>query len=261
MYAKFLLAGLAATAVSASPLIARQQAPPTASSAAAAPSSTGVLVTPPANQALIEKLELAATSVDRFTILAAEDPAHLKFDFNLAANPPANASGPPPAGGQVVVANRKNFPAVIDLGISNAVGFMNPCGLNTPHTHPRATEFLTLVEGDSLRTGFILENGFTLQQSTLLSKFQGTVFPMGSIHFQLNDNCKPAVFVAGLNSEDPGASSIANNFFAIDADIVDATLGFPKQIDQNNFAQFKANIPAPFANGIEACLKRCNIKY
>jgi hypothetical protein len=37
--------------------------------------------------------------------------------------------------------------------------FLEPCGINTPHIHPRATEFLVLVEGSNLQFGSFLENG------------------------------------------------------------------------------------------------------
>ena len=58
-----------------------------------------------------------------------------------------------------------------------------------------------------------------------LHKFDGTVFPQGSIHYQFNNNCEDATFVATLNSEDPGTSQIAQNFFALNSQVVDATLG------------------------------------
>jgi hypothetical protein len=206
-------------------------------------SSTSSAATPNASvaQDFINRVELAATEVDRYTLLSQMDPIHLKFDFNPAAN--------------------ANFPSVIGTGISAAVGFLNPCGLNTPHIHPRASEFLVLAEGSNVKTGLILENGFTVQQNTTLSQFQGTVFPEGSIHFQFNDNCQPAVFISGLSNEDPGVSSIAQNFFSIDPAILDATLGFPAQIDGDNFAAFKAAIPPPFASRSKECLVRCEIKH
>jgi hypothetical protein len=289
MYSKLFLASLAATIVSATPLNARQaptwslpfsNAPSktgipfgTAASTAswgpwdasrppmgtAVSSSTSTAATPNASvtQDFINSVELAATEVERYTLLSQMDPTHLKFDFNPAANPGVK----PGAGGQVDLANRANFPSVIGTGISAAVGFMNPCGLNTPHIHPRASEFLVLAQGSNVKTGLILENGFTVQQNTTLSQLQGTVFPEGSIHFQFNDNCQPAVFISGLSNEDPGASSIAQNFFSIDPAILDATLGFPEQIDGDNFAAFKAAIPPPFALGSKECLMRCGIKH
>lgn len=275
MFSTLLLAGLAATAVSATPLHARQPpawstpasytpsntavawGPAAASSYPSNSTSTAATPNPPVSQDFINSVELAATEVEKYTLLSQMDPTHLKFDFNPAANPGVKAG----AGGQVDLANRANFPSVIGTGISAAVGFMNPCGLNTPHIHPRATEFLVLAQGSNVKTGLILENTFTVQQNTTLSQFQGTVFPQGSIHFQFNDNCQPAVFISGLSNEDPGASSIAQNFFSIDPAIVDATLGFPAQIDGNNFAAFKAAIPPPFALGSKECLVRCGIAH
>lgn len=82
---------------------------------------------------------------------------------------------------------------------------------------------------------------------------------MGSVHFQVNSQCEEAVFVAGLNSEDPGASSVAQNFFGLSQDVVQATLGFPDAIDAGNFKAFKDKIPMPFARGVEECLVRCGI--
>jgi Cupin len=135
---------------------------------------------------------------------------------------------------------------------------MAPCSINTAHTHPRAAEFLTLVRGQ-IDTGFILENGLPTQINTTLTQYQGTVFPMGSIHFQLNRQCDEAVFVAGFNSDDPGASTVAQNFFRLSQDVVEATLGFPEAIDGANFAAFRDKIPVPFARGVEECLNRCGL--
>ena len=80
--------------------------------------------------------------------------------------------------------------------------------MNTPHTHPRATEFLYVASKGQMQTGFIEENGARFVMNTL-SQGQGTVFPQGSIHFQVNLGCEPLTFVAALNDEDPGASQVA----------------------------------------------------
>jgi len=232
--------------------------------------STGLLGNPSAtpnpkpSAGTIAKLLTEDTRVDRFTEIQAEVAAgnfNLVFDFNPKANPiAANASQP--LGGQVDLANRKNFPLLTDLGISAAGIFFGACGLNTPHIHPDAAEFFTVVTDSHIETGFVLENGFVAEQRTNLTLFQGTAFPQGSIHWQQNLDCYPAVAIAGLNSEDPGASSIAQNFLInTSGDIVDASLGFPKQIDANNFADFKKAIPVSLAKGVEECLIRCNLKY
>lgn len=88
---------------------------------------------------------------------------------------------------------------------------------------------------------------------------EGTVFPQGSIHYQFNDSCEKATFVAGLNSDDPGTSQVAQNFFALNSGVVNATLGFPKTIDGKNIEEFRKAIPTNVARGIDICLARCNI--
>jgi hypothetical protein len=142
---------------------------------------------------------------------------------------------------------------------------MQPCGINTPHVHPRATEFLTLVSNTNLKFGYVLENGLVAagqnpEIAGTLKQYEGTVFPQGSIHFQFNDGCKPAVFVAGLNSEDPGTNQIAQGFFALNSGVVNATLGFPKEINGKNIEQFRKMIPANFAQDVDRCLAKCNTK-
>jgi hypothetical protein len=133
------------------------------------------------------------------------------------------------------------------------------------HVHPRATEFLTLVEGSNLSFGYVLENGLVAagQNSEVagtLQKFEGTVFPQGSIHFQFNDNCEEAVFVASLNSEDPGTNQVAQGFFAINASVVSATLGLPKEVNGKNIEEFRKIIPTNLAQDIDVCLAKCNKK-
>ena len=72
-----------------------------------------------------------------------------------------------------------------------------------------------------------------------------TVWPQGAIHFEFNNNCEPAVFVSALNSDDPGVSTIANNFFSLSPDIVNATLGFPK--DLNGYVAFHQVHPEDYS--------------
>ncbi|KAF2746923.1 RmlC-like cupin, partial [Sporormia fimetaria CBS 119925] len=178
------------------------------------------------------------------------------FDFNAASAAP-NAKG-----GRALAANIDTFPLLTDLGISTTVAFLSPCGLNTPHVHPRATEFLTLVSG-SLTFGSILENGLVdpgqpAEIRGRLQPFQGTAFPVGSIHYQFNPSCDTeAVFVASLNNEDPGTNQVAQGFLGLDGGVVNATLGFPKTVDGRDLEGFRKMIPANLALDVESCLRRC----
>lgn len=219
---------------------------------------------PTISKDLINQLELAGTAVGRFSIIRAQGPAYYKYDFNPDANSKTTDGGTfIGEGWQGALANRAKFPALLGLGIAFSMGFMNPCGMNTLYVHPRATEVLTITDvadGGVVKTGFILENGIASQFSTELSKYQGTVFPQGSVHSEFN-NCAPATFIAGFNSDDPGLSSIAQNFFDLDPEIVKADLGFPRKINGLNIAQFAPPIPPSFALGIPSCLDRCGITY
>lgn len=84
---------------------------------------------------------------------------------------------------------------------------------------------------------------------------------MGSIHYEFNDNCEPAMFIAVFSSDDPGMSRTAQNFFGLNPDIVDADLGFPSFLDHTNIAQFATTISPAFALGAKSCLERCGITY
>lgn len=67
------------------------------------------------------------------------------------------------------------------------IGFLGPCGYNTPHTHPRATEFNFAVNG-TLQTGFLAENGarFVFNE---VPPGSAAIFPKGAIHFEMNNGC------------------------------------------------------------------------
>jgi len=205
---------------------------------------------------LIDQLELAPTAVDRLNLLPKD--SDFVFDFK---NPPSG-SVVMGEGGHIAAANRKDFPALIGTGAAMAVGFLGPCGFNTPHTHPRSAELNIVVEG-MLSTEFILENGARPVQTTNMTAFQMTVFPLGSIHAEFNPTCYNTTFVAGFASEDPGTQSTAQTFFGLKEDIVDATLGDRSNkdvvIDGADLDKFKTQIPAGIALGVEQCLQACKI--
>ncbi|KAK7683714.1 hypothetical protein QCA50_013090 [Cerrena zonata] len=180
------------------------------------------------------------------------------FDFN-------NASATKGVAGETISANIANFPVLTHQSLSMTIGVLevlwrilnlvrSACGMNTPHTHPRATEMLYLING-SIRTGMLQENGARFVYNEVTSN-QAQVFPQGSIHYQENTGCEPAVFVAALNNEDPGVSSIAQRYFGLPPDIVAASLG---GIGVEEVAGLESKIPDNIALGTDECLKRCNI--
>ncbi|KAJ6550070.1 RmlC-like cupin domain-containing protein [Mycena capillaripes] len=205
---------------------------------------------------------MQASSNDRFKKLLTDSSGNLLtgdalrqltvFDFNNQA--PATGA----KGGSILLATVDNFPILTELGISGAISLVEPCGLNIPHSHPRANEMFTVIDG-ILDTGLVQENGFNTEIETQLGKYQATVFPMGSIHYQQNPTCSPAVFVAALNNEDPGRSDIATSYWMLPSDVVDAALGFPETIGGSNIDAWKAHLPVNLALGVTTCLQACGL--
>jgi len=135
------------------------------------------------------------------------------------------------------------------------VGYLGPCGINLPHTHPRATEINFSIDGD-FEVGFFQENGgpFILN---VLHKNQVAVFPKGAIHFAQNLNCVPATFVAAFNSEDPGVLTISNSFFgALPATVVGASLG---GLNITTIEDIRLQLAQSPSIGIAECRKRCGL--
>ncbi|KAF4355276.1 hypothetical protein CsatB_029056 [Cannabis sativa] len=133
-------------------------------------------------------------------------------DFFLAGlNIPGNTNNP--VGSSVNAVDVTKIPGLNTLGISFVRIDYAPYGQNAPHTHPRGTEILTVVEG-TLYVGFVTSNqdGNRLI-SKVLNKGDVFVFPIGLIHFQANIGHIPAVAFAALSSQNAGTITIANAVF------------------------------------------------
>lgn len=201
---------------------------------------------------LVSELTVAATQSERLLLL--DEDKDFVFDFlNAADIKGAVGKG---NGGQAVSAKTTTFPALIGNGLAMTVGFLGPCAQNTPHIHPRSAEFLAMVAGDTINTGTFQENGARFVTNKI-EVGQATVFPMGSVHFQQNLGCDPAIFVAAFANEDPGTLQVAQGFFQeLPADTVSATLG---ELGVEEVQDIAKQIPANIAFGVEECVKRCNI--
>ncbi|KAF4589611.1 methylitaconate delta2-delta3-isomerase [Ophiocordyceps camponoti-floridani] len=203
---------------------------------------------------LIARLMTAPTQVDRFRLL--DQPGDFIFDFN--GNSTTSGPRTQGRGGFTLAATAHTMPALIGNGGAMTVGFLGPCGMNTPHVHNRATELNVVVQG-RLATNFMMENGGRPLQN-LLSRFQMAVFPQGALHMEFNPDCDDAVFVAGFNNADPGVGQMAQNLFVLRPDVVGATLGGVPTINGKDIETFRGMIPANVALGVDACLDKCGIK-
>jgi oxalate decarboxylase/phosphoglucose isomerase-like protein (cupin superfamily) len=195
---------------------------------------------------LVAKLKLAPTHQDRIHLLTDE-----QFVFNFLAGVGVTAG----SGGMTTGANSGNFPAIIGNGMAMTIGHLEACGMNTPHVHPRATEFNLAVNG-TLRTGMLAESGARFVTNEVPAG-SATIFPRGAIHFEENLSCEPTLFVAAFNNEDPGNTPVAQRLFGVPLDIVAATFA---SIGVQEVAGLESKIPNNPSQGTEECLKRCGIK-
>jgi quercetin dioxygenase-like cupin family protein len=129
------------------------------------------------------------------------------FFFDGLKNP-GNTNNP--AGSMVTAANVASFPGVNTLGVSMARIDYAPGGQNPPHTHPRATEIIFVLEG-TLEVGFITTANKLFVKT--ITKGDVFVFPRGLVHFQQNRGHGPASVIAGFNSQLQGTQAIAMTLF------------------------------------------------
>ncbi|CAL9020068.1 unnamed protein product [Prunus brigantina] len=136
-----------------------------------------------------------------------------------------------PLGSTVTAVNVDQIAGLNTLGISLARIDFARNGLNPPHTHPRATEILLVLEG-TLYVGFVTSNADNNRLFTkVLNKGDVFVFPIGLIHFQLNVGEGDAVAQAALSSQNPGVITIANAVFGSDPPINPEVLAKAFQVD------------------------------
>ncbi|KAM7528753.1 hypothetical protein LguiB_032163 [Lonicera macranthoides] len=136
-----------------------------------------------------------------------------------------------PVGSAVTQANVAQIPGLNTLGISLVRIDYAPNGLNPPHTHPRATEALIVLEG-TLYVGFVTSNPENRLFTKVLNKGDIFVFPEGLIHFQFNVGKTNAVAIAALSSQNPGVITIANAVFGSNPPISPDVLTKAFQVDK-----------------------------
>ncbi|XP_059654335.1 putative germin-like protein 2-1 [Cornus florida] len=145
-------------------------------------------------------------------------------------NIPGNTSNS--VGSTVTPASVDQLPGLNTLGVSIVrIDYAPEGGLNPPHTHPRATEVLFVLEG-TLYVGFVTSNPKNLFFTKTLYPGDVFVFPQGLIHFQFNVGKTNAVAFAGLSSQNPGAITIANAVFGSDPPISDDVLAKAFKVDK-----------------------------
>ncbi|KAI3957551.1 hypothetical protein MKX01_001910 [Papaver californicum] len=171
------------------------------------------------------------TSSARVNGMVCKDPklAEANDFFFPGLHIPGNTSNT--QGSKVTPVNVAQIPGLNTLGISLVRIDYAPWGMNPPHTHPRATEILTVLEG-TLEVGFVTSNPDNILIRKILQKGDVFVFPIGLIHYQRNTGHLNAVAIAALSSQNPGAITIANAVFGSKPDIGVEVLTKAFQLDK-----------------------------
>ncbi|XP_068656273.1 putative germin-like protein 2-1 [Aristolochia californica] len=165
--------------------------------------------------------------------LVCKDPKLATADdfFFSGLHVPRNISNT--VGSTVTPVNVAQIAGLNSLGISMVRIDYAPYGQNPPHTHPRATEILTVLEG-FLHVGFVTSNPENRLIAKVLQKGDVFIFPVGLVHFQFNVGKTNAVAIAALSSQNPGVITIANAVFGsnppIPADILVKAFQVDKKI-------------------------------
>ncbi|XP_004293720.1 PREDICTED: putative germin-like protein 2-2 [Fragaria vesca subsp. vesca] len=150
---------------------------------------------------------------------------------------PGNTSNP--LGVNVTPVNVAQIPGLNTLGISLARIDYAPGGVTPPHTHPRATEILTVVKG-KLYVGFVTSNPENKLISKVLKKGDVFVFPVGLVHFQQNLGSGTAISQSSLSSQNPGVITVANSVFGPNPSISDDVLAKAFQVDKSIISSLQA---------------------
>jgi len=152
------------------------------------------------------------------------------------------------------------FPYLIKAGLTANSGTIGPCGVLLPHVHPRANEFFISVDneitfGTRLELGVLKDGAQTPEYLGKLKKNSGTLFPQGSVHFQVNDspNCKSASFIAVQSSEDAGTTTI------LQEPVGNSTLG-RRMVGKSDFEAVRPVTPPHIVAILDKCFERCNIE-
>ncbi|XP_027362610.1 rhicadhesin receptor-like [Abrus precatorius] len=158
------------------------------------------------------------------------------FSSNILAKPGATNNT---FGSLVTGANVQKIPGLNTLGVSLSRIDYAPGGINPPHTHPRATEIVFVLEGQ-------LDVGFITTANVLISKtiVKGDifVFPKGLIHFQKNNAKVPAAVISAFNSQLPGTQSIATTLFAATPPVPDHVLTKTFQVGTREVEKIKSRL-------------------
>ena len=189
---------------------------------------------------LLSVFALGQSEYDRQSLRTRFSASDFLYDVDAAS------SSVPGTAGTVKPVDVETMPALVGEGVSYSVFQIEPCGINLPHVHPRASEILYVINGSNIRAVFVEENGGRVI-SNVMRQGHVTFFPQGLIHYQQNLGCTTANYISALNHEDPGVVTISTLFFRLPMEAIASALD-TTDIETRNLI---AGIPQNPAEGRE----------
>ncbi|KAJ7559470.1 hypothetical protein O6H91_04G086300 [Diphasiastrum complanatum] len=177
------------------------------------------------------------------SVVRCADPDPLE-DFAAASfalrNIFANATVTKSDGGVRAVVGPKHLRVQSHQGVSIARYLIEPCGLDPPQTHPRATELITLLAGGPLLVGFV-DSSIGQLRSNVLQANDVAVFPRGLLHFMQNVGNTTASIFSVFNSESPGVLVSSVGLFRLPEEVVAGAMNqSPKVVKHINKTMYNA---------------------
>lgn len=131
------------------------------------------------------------------------------------------------------------------------------------HQHPRAHELFIVTQGQLYtemvpEAGIVDAKGVQRTIKTQLSRGQMTMFPVGSMHTQINMGCENATAVASFTYDDPGVTVVVSETLALSDDVVTASFG--KVFEGKDINSVRKDLPQTAIIMVEQCLKKCGMK-
>jgi len=115
--------------------------------------------------------------------------------------------------------DKSAFPVLATLpnqGSSFFITTLKPCGIILPHVHPRATEQYVIISG-TMGCGLAEENGGRQNITFNATPGQSFIAPQGLLHYNVNRQCTPLVFIQMFNSADAGTVNVIGALAALKA--------------------------------------------
>ncbi|XP_059288563.1 putative germin-like protein 2-2 [Lycium ferocissimum] len=124
------------------------------------------------------------------------------------------------------------------LGIAIGRADFAPNGFSPPHTHPRGSEIVLVLEG-SIEIGFVTSHPENRLFTKILKVGDFFVVPQGLVHFQRNVGEANAATITAFSSQFPGLIRVSDASFGSDPKIPSDLLAKAFRIDEKTGSQIQ----------------------